>query len=89
MVQNICKKLCGSFCLVSGEDAILINNRGTTHKVAKFDGTAIGIRIATNHISNAQMIIDEIASQGEEDAALIRNAFSKASSPSKGLTFPG
>lgn len=85
MVQNICKKLNGSFCLISGEDAILIDNHGVKHKKALFEGTSIRIRVPTDRISNAQAIIDEIAGQGEAEAALIRNAFSKASTPSKGL----
>jgi hypothetical protein len=85
MVRNICQKLNGSFCLISGEDAILIDHHGTKYKKAAFDGTSIRIRVPTNHISNAQAIIDEIARQGEAEAALIQNAFSKASTPSKGL----
>jgi hypothetical protein len=85
MVRNICQKLNGSFCLISGEDAILIDHHGTKYKKAAFDGTSIRIRVQTSHISNAQAIIDEIASQGEAEAALIQNAFSTASTPSKGL----
>ena len=85
MVQNICRKLNGSFCLISGEDAILIDNHGVNQKKAKFDGTAIRIRVPINRIVNAQIIINEIAGQGEEEAATILNAFNKASIPSKGL----
>lgn len=85
MVQNICKKLNGSFCLISGEDAVLVDNHGIKYKKALYSGTAIRIRVPTDHISNAQAIIDEIAGQGEKEASMIRNAYKQASTPSKGL----
>ena len=85
MVQNICQKLNGSFCLISGEDAVLVDNHGIKYKKALYSGTAIRIRVPTDHISNAQAIIDEIAGQGEKEASMIRNAYKQASTPSKGL----
>ena len=85
MVSQICQKLNGSFCLISFDDALLIDNHGTVEKSTSFHGTAIRIRVPTKNISVAQAIIDEIASQGEAEARTIKNAFKTASIPSKGL----
>lgn len=85
MVSQICQKLNGSFCLISYDDALLIDNHGVAEKNTSFHGTAIRIRIPTNHISAAQAIIDEIAAIGQLEARTIKNAFKTASMPSKGL----
>lgn len=86
MVSQICKELKGTFCLASGENYIWVqadteNSVGRTH----FQGTAVHISISTEELRNSQSIIDKIAQQGEEQARTIRNAFKKASIPSKGL----
>lgn len=85
MVSQICQKLKGSFCIISYDDALLIDNHGVAEKSTSFHGTAIRLRIPTDNISVAQAIIDEIASQGEAEAQTIKNAFKTASMPSKGL----
>ena len=77
MVSEICKKLNGSFCIISGENYLLVDNQGTE--------TAIRICISSKEISNAQKIISEICSQGENEAKTMRTAFQTASTPSKGL----
>lgn len=84
-VSEICKHLNGSFCLVSYGSYILIDNHGINTGSTYFKGTAIRIRVPCDKISNAHDIISMIASRGEEQSKNIRNAFKKASSPSKGL----
>lgn len=86
MVSQICKELKGTFCLASGENYIWLQHdkeirMGKTH----FQGTAVKISISTRELKNSQSIINKIAQQGENQARTIRNAFKKASIPSKGL----
>lgn len=85
MASEICKKLNGSFWIISGKKALLVN----THTIRSFDtlfnGTAIGIKIDTSYIRDTQNMINEIAKAGEERAKTIRNAFSRASKPSRNL----
>ncbi|HEL0650889.1 TPA: hypothetical protein TUV19_001926 [Streptococcus equi subsp. zooepidemicus] len=85
MVSEICKHLNGSFCLVSYDNYILIDNHGINTGSTYFKGTAIRIKVPCDKITNAQNIINIVASKGEEQSKNIRNAFKKASSPSKGL----
>lgn len=85
MVNEICKHLNGSFCIISYGNYILIDNHGTKYGETNFKGTAIRMRVPLMKISNAQTIISKIATQGELEARTIRNAFKNASMPSKGL----
>lgn len=85
MVNEICKHLNGSFCIISYGNYILIDNHGIKYGETNFKGTAIRMRIPSKNISNAQTIISQIAKQGEMEARTIRNAFKNASMPSKGL----
>jgi hypothetical protein len=84
MVSEICKKLNGSFCLVTGGNYIIVDNfveRSITH----FEGTAIKIRISTENLQDTDAMIKEIAREGELEAKEARNTFKKASKPSKSL----
>lgn len=87
MISEICKYTGGWFTFVSGDDCLRIysNNSGVygTH----FKGTALGIRINTSKINNYQSIIDAVRKSGEQTAKDIKNAFKKASAPSKGLIY--
>lgn len=85
MVNEICKHLNGSFCIISYENYMLIDNHGIKTGETSFHGTAIRMRVPSKRISSAQSIISQIASQGETEARTIRNAFKYASTPSKGL----
>ncbi|URN84963.1 ATP-binding protein [Acetobacterium wieringae] len=86
MVSEICKELQGSFCLASGEKYLNINCDGSTSiGNTAFKGTAVKITVSTNALQRSQDIINKIAKQGEGQARTIRNAFKKASMPSKGL----
>lgn len=85
MISEICKYLNGSFCIISYENYMLIDNHGITTGETSFNGTAIRIRVPSKKISNAQSIISQINAQGEFEAKTIRNAFKTASMPSKGL----
>ncbi len=85
MVSEICKLLNGSFCLISYNNYLFINNHGVKVGETSFHGTAIRIRVPSKKISNAQAIISTIAKNGEAEARTIRNAFKTASTPSKGL----
>lgn len=86
MVSEICKELQGSFCLASGEKFINISHSGK-HIIGdtSFRGTAVKISISTQNLGRSQDIIKRISSQGEAEAKTIRNAFKKASGPSKEL----
>lgn len=86
MVSEICKKLNGSFCIASGNSYLYIYPSGKmkcgeTH----IDGTAIKMEFSTEQLNSEKEIIAEIASFGELQARTIKNAFQKASTPSKGL----
>ncbi|MEA4973666.1 MAG: ATP-binding protein [Candidatus Metalachnospira sp.] len=85
MVSEICKNLNGSFCIISYDNYLLIDNHGVNEGKTSFHGTAIRIRVPSDRIKNAQEIISTIAQQGEAEAKTIRNAFKKASTPTKGL----
>ena len=85
MVNEICKHLNGSFCIISYGDYMLIDNHGITYGKTNFKGTAIRMRVPSMKISNAQSIINQISTQGEREAKTIKNAFKNASLPSKGL----
>ena len=86
MVSQICKELKGTFCLVSGKNYIWVqHDRESRIGKTNFNGTAVKISISTRELKNSKNIISKIAQQGEEQAKTIRNAFKKASIPSKGL----
>jgi hypothetical protein len=86
MVSEICKELQGSFVLASGNKYIKINQDGEM-KLGEtlFKGTAVKVTISTNKILKSRQMISKIAMQGEQQAKLIRNAFKKASKPSRGI----
>ncbi len=85
MVNEICKLLHGSFCIISYDNYMLIDNHGIKEGTTSFKGTAIRMRVPSTKIRDAKAIISEIAMNGEREAKTIRNAFKKASTPSKGL----
>ena len=85
MVNSLCQKLNGSFCIASGNKYLECINGNTFEGDTYFDGTAIKIEISTESLDNGKMLIQRIAQQGEEQAKSIRNAFKTASVPSKGL----
>lgn len=86
MVSEICKALQGSFCLASGEKYIYIYDNGHINLGDTFfQGTAVKMTISTKNLKRSQDIINQISIQGEQQARTIRNAFKKASIPSKGL----
>ena len=85
MVSEICKYLNGSFCIISYGNYMLIDNHGVKIGETSFHGTAIRMRVPSQRIKDAQDIISTIARKGEAEAKTIRNAFKKASTPSKGL----
>lgn len=85
MVSEICSHLNGSFCIISYDDYVLIDNHGIKSGKTSFEGTAIRMRVPSKKIESAQAIISQISMQGEDEAKTIRNAFKTASTPSKGL----
>lgn len=85
MVSEICKHLNGSFCIISYENYMQIDNHGVKTGETSFHGTAIRMRVPSKQIKDAQNIISIISHKGESEAKTIRNAFKKASTPSKGL----
>ena len=86
MVSEICKELQGSFLLASGNKYIKINHKGDIELgETLFKGTAVKVTISTNKILNTKQMISKIAKQGEKEANLVRNAFKRASKPSRGI----
>lgn len=85
MVSEICKLLNGSFCIISYDNYINVDNEGVTFGDTFYKGTAIRIRISINNINNARNIISTVLKKGQIEAKNIRNAFKHASKPSKGL----
>lgn len=85
MASEICKRLQGSFCIASGHSVLKISDNEMVSGKTYVKGTAIKITFSTNRLNNSNSIIREIASNGELEAKTIKNAFKKASHPSKGL----
>lgn len=85
MVKEICRHLNGSFCIISYGNYMLIDHHGISCGETSYHGTAVKMSVPSKEVSNAQSIISAIASQGEAEARTIRNAFKKASVPSKRL----
>lgn len=87
MISEICKYTRGWFTFVSGDDCLRIYNNDSGVYATHFNGTALGIRINTSNIHNYQEIIDTVRKNGEQTAKDIKNAFKKASTPSRGLIY--
>ena len=85
MVSEICKSLNGSFCLISYDNYILVDNDELKVGDTSFEGTAIRISVPCYKVENTKEILNSISSKGEEQSKLIENSFKKASIPSKGL----
>lgn len=85
IASEICKRLDGEFWMVSGNNAIRLNQYKTTTFETSFKGTAIGIKLNASELKDSNKLISEIAINGEEIAKKNRNAFKTASEPSKSL----
>lgn len=84
MTSKLCKELGGKFYISSGKKCLTIDKNSTNFHDTEYQGVAIGLELPTN-IVKAKEIIKNISIEGENDAKNIRNAFKKASKPSKGL----
>ena len=86
MISEICKSTKGGWCTFASNDTCLriYNNSVSTENIT-FRGTALGIRVGTGDIKNAQAMIDAARLKGEATAQNIKNAFKSASLPSRGL----
>lgn len=85
MISEICKATGGWLTLVSDSKCLRIFNNNNQLVDTNFHGTALGIRIRTNGIKDAQKIISQINKLGTKEAKTIKHAFKKSSYPSKGL----
>ncbi len=86
MVSQICATLNGSFNIISGNKYIKINSKYEFEiGESQFNGTGIKIYFNTRNTIKADEIIRKVAKKGENQAKSIKNAFKKASTPSKGL----
>ncbi len=86
MAREICRNLNGTFTIVSGNQYLSIFSNGHIYTGDTYiQGTAIRMNISTRNLGESKKLIQEIAAQGEEQAKTIRNAFKRASVPSKGL----
>lgn len=85
MISEICKLTEGWFTFVSGCDCLRVFPNTITLYGTHYKGTALGIRIKPSKISSGQLLINQARAKGEETARTIKNAFKKASIPSKGL----
>lgn len=84
--SNLVKQLGGSFCLVSGQSYIKIDEHGKTSTGESwFNGTAVKITLNRITVQNSAKLIQTLITTGEQEAKKIRNAFKMASRPSKGL----
>ena len=85
-VSNFVKLLGGSFCLVSGNNYLKMDESGKiTTGDSWISGTAVKITLNRTTIQNSQKLIHEVIMNGEKEASGLRNAFKTASRPSKGL----
>ena len=86
MAREICRSLSGRFTIVSGNCYLTINSNGYIRTgETMINGTAVKMSISTRNLNNSKLLIQKLAKNGEEQAKTIRNAFKKASIPSKGL----
>lgn len=85
MVSEICKELGGNFCIASGGKCIYVTDKGIETIDTYLDGTTVKMTFPTDKLKSSHDIIREIAGRGEHEARAIKNAFKKASHPSKGL----
>lgn len=87
MISEICKLTGGWLTLVSDSKCMRVYTNNKQLIDTCYHGTALGIRIKTNGIHNAQQIIDQMNRKGTEEARTIKNAFREASVPSKRLMY--
>lgn len=85
MVSEICKSLHGSFTLASYGNYILVEQSNVEIGDTFFKGTAIRLSISLDNIMDTNHLLQCILQKGEQEASTIRNAFKKASTPSRGL----
>lgn len=85
MISEICKLTHGWLTFVSGDDCLRVFPNDSSIYPAHYNGTALGIRVKPSKIVKCQAMINRARTKGEQEARTIRNAFKKASVPSKGL----
>lgn len=86
MISEICRSTEKGWCtFASNDNCLRIYGDKIDSKNITFHGTAIGIRVGTKDIKNAQAMIDAARLKGEATALNIKNAFKSASIPSRGL----
>lgn len=95
MISEISRLLQGSFTLLSEEDYVHVDAGGTRFGKACFHGTALRLSLPVEKkqvtgryalpVGSAQRLISQALASGEAQAKTIRNAFKKASLPSRGL----
>ena len=85
-VSNLVQVLGGSFCLASGNQFIKVDEGGRISSGDTwFGGTAVKVTIKKINTKNSDALVRQLVKKGEDEAKLIRNAFTKASRPSIGL----
>lgn len=85
-VSNLVQVLGGSFCLASGSQFIKVDEEGRISSGDTwFGGTAVKVTVKKISAKNSDALVQELVKKGEAEAKLIRNAFTKASRPSRGL----
>lgn len=85
IISEICRMTNGRFILLSETDCLDVFPYSSRKYTTNFHGTAVAIRINTEGIQSYQEVIDAARKRGEETAKTIKNAFKRASVPSKGL----
>lgn len=85
MISEICKATGGWLTLVSDSKCMRVYSNNKQLIDTDFHGTALGIRIKTDGITNAQQLISQMNKKGTEEARTIKSAFKESSVPSKGL----
>lgn len=87
IISEICRMTNGRFTLLSETDCLEVCKDLLQKSPTCFHGTATAAYILTDGIHTHQELIDAARKKGEQTARTIRNAFKKASVPSKGLLF--
>jgi len=90
-VHELAKNLKGSFCIVSGKGYLSCDysnkNFPVSYKGETFlQGTAIKIGFSEDDLINSEEMLNDIVEKGEKEAKKIKNAFVKASPPSKNIS---
>lgn len=85
VASELCVKLGGSFMIVSGDKALYMRKDKSEIIDTIHNGTAIRITLKPNNLPKYKEIINDIVTEGENEAKKIKKTIKKASKSSSGL----